>query len=162
MRMSKYESMEKKLILTEGKFRRLTGIKRKTFEKMVEILQGEHAQKKIQGGRPNKLCISLLTRTPRRLFAPRLPMEDVNFQNKLFVFHWQHSHNRPVLKPHFVPFSANFPPWKTCADLRKLLAMRRPINGSFEDTRLLACFHAVTTQVSHDKKFTRNWNESGF
>lgn len=38
-------------------FRRLTGVKRSTFEKMVEILEKAFAIKKVQGGRPNKLSI---------------------------------------------------------------------------------------------------------
>jgi len=54
MKMSKFESMSK---LNEDKFRRLTGVKRKTFEKMGEILLEAHAQKKQQGGRPNKLSV---------------------------------------------------------------------------------------------------------
>ena len=54
MRMSKYETMKR---LSEEKFRRLTGVKRKTFETMVEILRETHKQKKRQGGRPNKLCV---------------------------------------------------------------------------------------------------------
>lgn len=37
-------------------FRRLTGVKRETFEKMVEIISLAHSQKKARGGRPNKLC----------------------------------------------------------------------------------------------------------
>ena len=52
--MSKYEQL---ISLTEEQFRRLTGIKRKTFEKMVEILCNAHAQKKHRGGRPNKLAV---------------------------------------------------------------------------------------------------------
>ena len=52
--MSKYETMKK---LSEAKFRRLTGVKRKTYEAMVEMLRGAHKQKKRQGGRPNKLCV---------------------------------------------------------------------------------------------------------
>jgi len=54
MKMSKYETMSK---LTEDKFRRLTGVKHKTFEKMAEILRMVHAQKKQRGGRPNKLTV---------------------------------------------------------------------------------------------------------
>ena len=54
MRMSKYETMSK---LAEDKFRRLTGVKHKTFEKMAEILRVVHAQKKQRGGRPNKLAV---------------------------------------------------------------------------------------------------------
>lgn len=43
--------------LREGEFRRLTGIKRRTFEKMVEILKKEERKKKEKGGKPNKLSI---------------------------------------------------------------------------------------------------------
>ena len=52
--MRKYEKMKK---LKEGKFRRLTGVRGKTFETMVEILRRAHMQKKQRGGRPNKLCV---------------------------------------------------------------------------------------------------------
>ena len=38
-------------------FRRLTGVKNSTFEKMTTILAQAHASKKAQGGRPNKLSI---------------------------------------------------------------------------------------------------------
>lgn len=38
-------------------FRRLTGVKRATFDKMVKRLGDAHIKKKIQGGRPNKLSI---------------------------------------------------------------------------------------------------------
>jgi hypothetical protein len=43
--------------LPEGQFRRITGVKRKTFDKMVEIVQEAHQRKKSRGGRPNKLAI---------------------------------------------------------------------------------------------------------
>ena len=43
--------------LTDEKFRRLTGVKRETFEKMVEILRESQIKKKQRGGRPNKLCV---------------------------------------------------------------------------------------------------------
>ncbi len=36
-------------------FRRLTGVKKPTFIKMIDILQSAHQQKKLLGGRPNKL-----------------------------------------------------------------------------------------------------------
>lgn len=52
--MSKYEQL---VDLTDEKFRRLTGVKRKTFDKMAEILRETHKQKKQHGGRPNKLCV---------------------------------------------------------------------------------------------------------
>lgn len=37
------------------KFRRLTGVKKPTFQKMLDILTEAHARKKARGGRPNKL-----------------------------------------------------------------------------------------------------------
>ena len=38
-------------------FRRLTGVKRQTFEKMVQILAEDDKNKKIKGGRKNKLSL---------------------------------------------------------------------------------------------------------
>jgi len=43
--------------LKEEQFRRLTGVKRFTFDKMVEILKAAHKIKKSKGGRKNALCI---------------------------------------------------------------------------------------------------------
>lgn len=43
--------------LDDERFRRLTGVKRSTFEKMVLILQEADKAKKIRGGRKNKLSI---------------------------------------------------------------------------------------------------------
>lgn len=43
--------------LDDERFRRLTGVKRTTFEKMVLILQEADKAKKIRGGRKNKLSI---------------------------------------------------------------------------------------------------------
>ena len=43
--------------LSEEKFLRLTGVKRFTFAKMVEILKDADKQKKARGGRKNKLSI---------------------------------------------------------------------------------------------------------
>lgn len=42
--------------LAADEFRRLTGVKKPTFEEMVKVLQ-EHTQKKLRGGRKNKLSI---------------------------------------------------------------------------------------------------------
>ncbi len=42
---------------SDEQFRRLTGVKKQTFEKMVSILTEAHMRKKAQGGRPNKLQI---------------------------------------------------------------------------------------------------------
>lgn len=43
--------------LEEDKFRRLTGVKRSTFKKMISILTDADIKKKAKGGRKNKLCI---------------------------------------------------------------------------------------------------------
>ena len=43
--------------LRESAFRRLTGVKRTTFEKMVEILQSKRLRQKAKGGKPNKLSL---------------------------------------------------------------------------------------------------------
>ena len=43
--------------LDGGQFRRLTGGKKKTFTKMIEILTEADALKKARGGRKNKLCM---------------------------------------------------------------------------------------------------------
>ena len=48
----KYETVKE---LEEEKFRRLTGVKRSTFERMVEILWKANKEKKAKGGRKNKL-----------------------------------------------------------------------------------------------------------
>ena len=50
----KYKKIEN---LKAEEFRRLTGVKRITFEKMVEILRDAEIHKKAQGGKPNKLLI---------------------------------------------------------------------------------------------------------
>ena len=42
---------------SEDKFRRLTGIKRTTFDVMINILREAEALLKAQGGKPNKLVI---------------------------------------------------------------------------------------------------------
>jgi hypothetical protein len=44
-------------ILEEEAFRRLTGVKRATFNRMAEILKGANKAKKKKGGRNNKLSI---------------------------------------------------------------------------------------------------------
>ena len=54
MKMKRYEGFA---ILAAVNFRRKTGVYPKTFEKMVEILRVAHKQKKIKGGRPNKLSM---------------------------------------------------------------------------------------------------------
>jgi len=43
--------------LTEGQFRRLTGVKRPIFERMLGELRVARAKKKAKGGRPNKLSV---------------------------------------------------------------------------------------------------------
>ncbi len=48
---------EKNLELSEEKFKRLTGIRKKTFLKMIEILQPADQIKKSKGGRKSKLTL---------------------------------------------------------------------------------------------------------
>ena len=50
----KYKSLKK---LDDDQFRRLTGVKRKTFEKMVQDLKKADTIKKSKGGRKNALII---------------------------------------------------------------------------------------------------------
>lgn len=50
----KFKNLQKS---SDAQFRRITGVKRKTFEKMVEIVETAHIKKKARGGRPNKLTI---------------------------------------------------------------------------------------------------------
>ena len=50
----KYEQIKS---LEDEKFRRLTGVKKATFEKMTAILREAEIKKKVQGGRNSKLII---------------------------------------------------------------------------------------------------------
>jgi hypothetical protein len=50
----KYEQIRN---LSNETFRRLTGVKRQTFEKMLKILIEDDKNKKIKGGRKNKLSL---------------------------------------------------------------------------------------------------------
>lgn len=43
--------------LSDEQFRRVTGVKRSTFEKMLEILQVAYKKKHAKGGRPSKLSL---------------------------------------------------------------------------------------------------------
>ena len=52
-----WESVQR---LSAEAFRRLTGVKRSTFEKMLEILKESHQRKKSRGGRPNKLNVETM------------------------------------------------------------------------------------------------------
>jgi len=45
------------LDFSNEKFRRLTGVKKKTFQKMTGILDEAHVRKKAKGGRPNRLTV---------------------------------------------------------------------------------------------------------
>lgn len=49
----KYDQIQE---LNDEKFRRLTGVKRPTFVKMLEILEEASQKKRKKGGRPPKLC----------------------------------------------------------------------------------------------------------
>ena len=46
--------------LSDEAFKRLTGVKRSTFEKMLDILKEYDQQKKSRGGRPNKLSVEAM------------------------------------------------------------------------------------------------------
>ena len=50
----KYEQILK---LNDAQFRRSTGVKRCTFNKMLEILENNYKEKKSKGGRPSKLMV---------------------------------------------------------------------------------------------------------
>ena len=43
--------------LSNGAFRRWTGVQKPTFEKMTAVLREAQRQKTLQGGRPSKLCL---------------------------------------------------------------------------------------------------------
>lgn len=44
-------------LVSDAQFRRVTGVKRTTFERMVHILQEAERKKNLRGGRPNKLSL---------------------------------------------------------------------------------------------------------
>ena len=50
----KYEKIKD---FQEKQFRRITGVKRSTFDKMVEIISAAEKIKKARGGRPNNLSV---------------------------------------------------------------------------------------------------------
>jgi transposase len=50
----KYEQTKE---IGDEQFRRLTGVKRPTFTRMIEILREGEKKKKAKGGRNNKLCL---------------------------------------------------------------------------------------------------------
>ena len=50
----KYDQIKE---LGEEKFRRLTGVKQPTFDKMIDILGEADKKKKVRGGRKNKLSL---------------------------------------------------------------------------------------------------------
>lgn len=50
----KFENLKK---LPEKQFRRITGVKPATFNKMVELVQEADKMKKAKGGRPNNLTV---------------------------------------------------------------------------------------------------------
>ena len=43
--------------LSNEAFRRLIGVQKPTFEKMIVVLKEAQRQKTLQGGRPSKLCL---------------------------------------------------------------------------------------------------------
>ena len=59
----KFETVKE---LDDEKFRRLAGVKRTTFGKMVLILEQSDKNKKMYGGRKNKLSIQIKTQMPKK------------------------------------------------------------------------------------------------
>jgi hypothetical protein len=45
---------------SDANFRRITGVKRKTFDTMVKILNEAHIEKKKKGGRPNTFGVEIM------------------------------------------------------------------------------------------------------
>jgi len=43
--------------LSNEAFKRLTGVQKATFEKMIVVLREAQRRKTLQGGRPSKLCL---------------------------------------------------------------------------------------------------------
>lgn len=52
--MSKFDFIKD---LSDEKFKRLTGVYRKTFNKMMEILKERYKKDRVKGGRNRKICI---------------------------------------------------------------------------------------------------------
>ena len=50
----KYEKIKN---YKDEEFRRLSGVKRSTFKKMIEILEEAEKKKKVRGGKPNSLAL---------------------------------------------------------------------------------------------------------
>ena len=53
--MRKYEQIQ---YLSDKAFRRLVGVKKKTFEMMLVCLEPAETEKQRKGGRPNRLCLA--------------------------------------------------------------------------------------------------------
>lgn len=43
--------------MSDGRFRRLTGVRKRTFSEMAAVLGKAEARRKAQGGRPNRLAV---------------------------------------------------------------------------------------------------------
>ena len=43
--------------LSDSQFRRVIGVKKQTFAKMIGVLEEAHIKKHVKGGRPNKLSV---------------------------------------------------------------------------------------------------------
>ena len=52
--MSKFDTIKD---LSDDKFKRLTGIHRKTFDKMIELLKEQYKKDRVKGGRNRKISI---------------------------------------------------------------------------------------------------------
>jgi hypothetical protein len=54
--MEKYERLQK---IKPTEFKRLVGVKKETFAKMLDVYGKHHEEKKLLGGRPNKLSVGM-------------------------------------------------------------------------------------------------------
>jgi hypothetical protein len=52
--MERYVSLQ---LVKDTNFRRLTGVKRRTFEAMLEVLDAQEKERKALGGKPNRLTL---------------------------------------------------------------------------------------------------------
>jgi hypothetical protein len=57
IKTTKHMGWEQIKELSNEAFRRLTGVQKPTFEKMIAVLREAQRQKTLQGGRPSKLCL---------------------------------------------------------------------------------------------------------
>ena len=113
----KYKEIEN---LEEEKFRRLTGVKKATFRRMVEILDEEDRRKKAKSGRKSKLCIE-----DRLLMA----LEYMREYRTYFHIGQSYGMSRPLAKP--IYDEKFLGPQNTRMYLRSILTTKLPSEIEF-------------------------------